>query len=219
MDFVAEMKEKLGFVTEELNMGGGFGIWYTDEDKKISPEGYGEYLEALISAVKARALEKGLKLPYLLVDPGRSIVGGAGITLYTVGAVKEIPGVKKYVAIDGGMFDNPRYALYQAKYTPVLASRAGEAAAELVSIAGKCCESGDLIAVNVPLPKAETGDILAILSTGAYNYSMAMNYNRNLIPPCVLVREGKADYIVRPQTYEDLTRNDVVPDFLAQTDK
>lgn len=219
MDFAAEMKEKLGFVTEELNMGGGFGIWYTDEDKKISPEGYGEYLEALISAVKARALEKGLKLPYLLVEPGRSIVGEAGITLYTVGAVKEIPGVKKYVAIDGGMFDNPRYALYQAKYTPVLASRAGEAAAELVSIAGKCCESGDLIAVNVPLPKAETGDILAILSTGAYNYSMAMNYNRNLIPPCVLVREGKADYIVRPQTYEDLTRNDVVPDFLAQTDK
>ena len=219
MDFAAEMKEKLGFVTEELNMGGGFGIWYTDEDKKISPEGYGEYLEALISAVKARALEKGLKLPYLLVEPGRSTVGEAGITLYTVGAVKEIPGVKKYVAIDGGMFDNPRYALYQAKYTPVLASRAGEAAAELVSIAGKCCESGDLIAVNVPLPKAETGDILAILSTGAYNYSMAMNYNRNLIPPCVLVREGKADYIVRPQTYEDLTRNDVVPDFLAQTDK
>lgn len=214
MDFAAEIKQKLGFVTEELNMGGGFGIWYTDEDKKISPEGYGEYLKALIDTIKSKAKEKKLKLPYLVVEPGRSIVGEAGITLYTVGTIKEIPGVKKYVAVDGGMFDNPRYALYQAKYTPVLASRAAEKATEVVSVAGKCCESGDLIAVNVNLPKAESGDILAILSTGAYNYSMAMNYNRNLIPPCILVREGWADYIVKPQTYEDLTRNDAVPDSL-----
>lgn len=212
--FAAEIKQKLGFVTEELNMGGGFGIWYTDEDKKISPEGYGEYLKALIDTIKSKAKEKKLKLPYLVVEPGRSIVGEAGITLYTVGTIKEIPGVKKYVAVDGGMFDNPRYALYQAKYTPVLASRAAEKATEVVSVAGKCCESGDLIAVNVNLPKAESGDILAILSTGAYNYSMAMNYNRNLIPPCILVREGRADYIVKPQTYEDLTRNDAVPDSL-----
>ena len=211
MDFAAEIKQKLGFVTEELNMGGGFGIWYTDEDKKISPEGYGEYLKALIDTIKSKAKEKKLKLPYLVVEPGRSIVGEAGITLYTVGTIKEIPGVKKYVAVDGGMFDNPRYALYQAKYTPVLAA---EKATEVVSVAGKCCESGDLIAVNVNLPKAESGDILAILSTGAYNYSMAMNYNRNLIPPCILVREGRADYIVKPQTYEDLTRNDAVPDSL-----
>ena len=214
MDFAAEIKQKLGFVTEELNMGGGFGIWYTDEDKKISPEGYGEYLKALIDTINSKAKEKKLKLPYLVVEPGRSIVGEAGITLYTVGTIKEIPGVKKYVAVDGGMFDNPRYALYQAKYTPVLASRAAEKATEVVSVAGKCCESGDLIAVNVNLPKAESGDILAILSTGAYNYSMAMNYNRNLIPPCILVREGRADYIVKPQTYEDLTRNDAVPDSL-----
>ena len=214
MDFAAEIKQKLGFVTEELNMGGGFGIWYTDEDKKISPEGYGEYLKALIDTIKSKAKEKKLKLPYLVVEPGRSIVGEAGITLYTVGTIKEIPGVKKYVAVDGGMFDNPRYALYQAKYTPVLESRAAEKATEVVSVAGKCCESGDLIAVNVNLPKAESGDILAILSTGAYNYSMAMNYNRNLIPPCILVREGRADYIVKPQTYEDLTRNDAVPDSL-----
>lgn len=215
MDFAAEMKQKFGFVTEELNMGGGFGIWYTDEDRKISPEGYAEYLEALIDAVKRKATEKNLKRPYLLVEPGRSIVGEAGITLYTVGAVKQIPGVKTYVAVDGGMFDNPRYALYQAKYTPVLASRAAEPATEIFSVAGKCCESGDLIAVNVNLPKVEAGDVLAILSTGAYNYSMAMNYNRNLIPPCVLVREGKAEYIVKPQTYADLTRNDVIPDRLA----
>lgn len=216
MDFAADMKDKLGFEAETLNLGGGFGIWYTDEDRKISPEGYAEYLEALINEVEAKASEKGMKLPFLLIEPGRSIVGEAGVTLYTVGAIKDIPGVKKYVAIDGGMFDNPRYALYQSKYTPILANRATEEATEIVSIAGKCCESGDLIAVNVALPKAKSGDILAILSTGAYNYSMAMNYNRNMIPPCVLVNEGEAEYIVRPQSYEDINRNDVIPSRLAK---
>ena len=138
----------------------------------------------------------------------------AGVTLYTVGAIKDIPGIKKYVAVDGGMFDNPRYALYQSKYTVLLANRANEECTEKVSIAGKCCESGDLIAVNVPLPAANTGDILAVLTTGAYNYSMASNYNRNFIPAAVLVNEGKAEYIIRPQTYEDLVRNDDLPDRL-----
>lgn len=216
MNFAAEMKEKHNFTLSTLNLGGGYGVWYTDEDKKIQPEGYAEYIEALIEAVKIKANEKNMPLPYLLIEPGRSIVGEAGITLYTVGAIKDIPGVKKYVAVDGGMFDNPRYALYQSKYTPVLANRASEDATEIVSIAGKCCESGDLIAVNVALPKANSGDILAVLSTGAYNYSMAMNYNRNLIPPCVLVNEGQAEYIVRPQTYEDLVRNDVIPHRLSK---
>ena len=211
MDFAAEMKDKLGFVMETLNLGGGFGIWYTDEDRKIPPEGYAEYVEALLEEVKTKASEKTLKLPFIVLEPGRSIVGEAGVTLYTVGAIKEIPGVKKYVAVDGGMFDNPRYALYESKYTPILANRANEEATEIVTIAGKCCESGDIIAANVSLPKAETGDILAVLSTGAYNYSMAMNYNRNKIPPCILVNEGKAEYIVRPQTYEDIIRNDVIP--------
>ena len=177
----------------------------------ISAEGSAEYLEALIAAVKEKAKEKDLPLPYLLIEPGRSIVGEAGVTLYTVGAIKDIPGVKKYVAIDGGMFDNPRYALYESKYTVMLANRANEECTEIVSIAGKCCESGDIIAVNVPLPKAESGDIVAVLSTGAYNYSMAMNYNRNKIPPCVLVNEGKGEYIVQPQTYADIARNDVIP--------
>ena len=214
MDFIAKMKESLDFTTEKLNLGGGYGIWYTDEDKKISPEGYAEYLIALINEVKIKAKEKSLKLPYLLIEPGRSIVGEAGITLYTIGTIKEIPGVKKYVAVDGGMFDNPRYALYQSKYTPVLANRANETPSEIVTIAGKCCESGDLIAVNVSLPSAKSGDILAILSTGAYNYSMAMNYNRNKIPPCVLVKDGVAEYIVKQQTYEDIVRNDVIPDRL-----
>ncbi|MBQ4270085.1 MAG: diaminopimelate decarboxylase [Clostridia bacterium] len=216
MDFAAKMKEKLQFEPTKLNLGGGYGIWYTDEDRKLSPEGYAEYLVALITAVKEKAAKYGLKLPFLLIEPGRSIVGEAGVTLYTVGTIKDIPGVKKYVAVDGGMFDNPRYALYESKYTPILANRATETATEIVTIAGKCCESGDLIAVNVPLPKAESGDILAVLSTGAYNYSMAMNYNRNLIPPCVLVCDGKAEYIVKPQSYEDLNRNDVIPSRLQK---
>ncbi len=219
MEFASQMREKLNFTLETLNLGGGFGIWYTDEDRKISPEGYAEYLEALIEAVQTKAKEKNLALPYILIEPGRSIVGEAGVTLYTVGAIKDIPGVKKYVAIDGGMFDNPRYALYQSKYTPILANRANEEGTEIVSIAGKCCESGDIIAVNVTLPKAQAGDILAVLSTGAYNYSMAMNYNRNKIPPCVLVNEGQAEYIVLPQTYEDIIRNDVVPNRLSKKTK
>ena len=196
MCFISQMREKLAFVPTKINLGGGYGIWYTDEDRKLSAVGYAEYVETLISALKAKAEEYTLPLPYLLIEPGRSIVGEAGITLYTVGAIKDIPAVKKYVAVDGGMFDNPRYALYEAKYSALLANRANEQATEIVSIAGKCCESGDIIAV---------------LSTGAYNYSMAMNYNRNKIPPCVLVKDGQAEYIVKPQSYADLTRNDVIP--------
>ena len=219
MDFAAEMKKTLNFTLKTLNMGGGFGIWYTDEDRKMPPEGYAEYLIALLDAVKTKATQYGMDLPYVLLEPGRSIIGEAGITLYTVGAIKDIPAVKKYLAIDGGMFDNPRYALYESKYTPILANRAAEEPTEIVSIAGKCCESGDLIAVNVNLPKAESGDILAILSTGAYNYSMAMNYNRNKIPPCVLVKDGKGEYIVKPQTYEDIARNDVIPTRLSKKTK
>ena len=211
MEFMSAMQKTLNFTPDTLNLGGGFGVWYTNEDRKIPAEGYAEYVQALVEAVKTCAKKYTLPLPFLLIEPGRSIVAEAGITLYTVGAIKDIPGVKKYVAIDGGMFDNPRYALYQSKYTAVLANRAAEEPTEIVSIAGKCCESGDIIAVNVPLPKSQSGDIIAVLSTGAYNYSMAMNYNRNKIPPCVLVNNGQAEYIVRPQSYEDLTRNDVIP--------
>lgn len=212
--FISQMKKEHGFVADVLNLGGGYGIWYTDEDAKISCEGYADYLRAVIAELKAKADEYGVRRPFLVIEPGRSIVGEAGITLYTVGAIKDIPGVKKYIAVDGGMFESPRYALYQAKYTPVLANRAGEPATETVTIAGKCCESGDIICANVQLPQANSGDLLAVLSTGAYNYSMASNYNRNAIPPVVLVDHGRAEYIVKPQDYEDIVRNDVIPDHL-----
>ena len=212
--FMADVKKSLGFEAEVLNMGGGFGIWYTDEDEKIDAEGYRGYLRALLSAVKSGCAAHELKLPFVNIEPGRSVVGEAGITLYTVGAIKDIPGIRKYLAVDGGMFDNPRFALYQSKYTAVLANRADEKPAEIVAIAGKCCESGDLIGTEFNLPKANLGDIVAVLSTGAYNYSMASNYNRNFIPAAVLVKDGKAEYIVKPQTYEDLVRNDVIPDRL-----
>lgn len=216
MDFAADIKEKTGFEIKELNLGGGFGVWYNDEDPKFKPEDYADYVKALIVAIKDKAKKLELTEPFLLLEPGRSIIAEAGITLYTVGAIKDIAGVKKYVAVDGGMFDNPRYALYQSKYTALLANRAAEPATEKVSIAGKCCESGDLIAVDVALPKANSGDVLAVLTTGAYNYSMASNYNRNFIPPAILVNCGKAEYIIKPQSYEDLTRNDCIPERLKK---
>lgn len=216
LDFSSTIKKELGFEASIINLGGGFGVWYADDDPKLKLNDYNDYLKAVISAVKRKVKEHSLKEPYLLIEPGRSIIAEAGITLYTVGAIKNIPGIKKYVAIDGGMFESPRYALYQSKYTVFLANRANEPCTEKVSIAGKCCESGDLIAVDVPLPEAKSGDILAVLTTGAYHYSMASNYNRNFIPAAILVNEGKADYILKPQTYEDLVRNDLIPERLTK---
>ena len=214
LQFIANIKEQYQFEASVLNLGGGYGIWYTDEDAKIDINSYAKYLETTITQLKKKAREYGVKEPFLLIEPGRSIVGEAGITLYTVGNIKEIPNVKKYIAVDGGMFDNPRYALYQAKYTARIANRAEEKAVEIVSLAGKCCESGDIICADIPLAKANIGDIIAVLSTGAYNYAMASNYNRNLIPPVVLVKNGRANYIVKPQTFADIISNDVLPTYL-----
>ena len=214
LNFIADMKDKHGFEAEVLNLGGGFGIWYNDEDPKLGLNDYRDYLKHIIDIIELKTEKLHLKKPYLLIEPGRSIVGEAGITLYTVGAIKDIVGIKKYVAVDGGMFENPRYALYQSKYTALLANRANAQCTEKVTIAGKCCESGDILAADVALPAANSGDILAMLSTGAYNYSMASNYNRNFIPPAILVDDGKAEYIIKPQTYEDIVRNDEVPEHL-----
>jgi len=147
-------------------------------------------------------------LPKMVIEPGRAVVAHAGVTLYTVGSIKDIPSVRKYVCVDGGMCDNPRYALYQADYTAVIAARANEAASERVTIAGRCCESGDLLQENTPLQPCEVGDVLAVLCTGAYNYSMSSHYNRYPKPPVVMVREGEPFVAVKGETYDDLLRHD-----------
>lgn len=212
-DYIVHVKDRFGFVTEVLNMGGGFGVWYTDEDPAFSVDEYALYVKNIADTLNDCILKKGIQKPYLVLEPGRSIVGEAGITLYSVGMIKDIKGVKKYVCIDGGMGDNPRFALYQAKYSAILANRANDEATEEVTLAGKCCESGDIVA-TVTLPKAKRGDIVAVFTTGAYNYSMASNYNRNPIPAVVLVKDGNADYIVRPQSVEDIMSRDVTPEWI-----
>ena len=147
--------------------------------------------------------------PFMMLEPGRSIVGPYGVTLYTVGAIKEIPGVRIYAAVDGGMTDNPRYALYQSEYEALAANKAADPKTMTVTLAGKCCESGDLLGEGMPVQQLESGDIVAVLSTGAYNYSMASNYNRLCRPAVVLVRECASRLIVRRETMEDLIRCDL----------
>ena len=210
-DFIKKLQED-GISVDVLNLGGGFGVHYTEEDHKYNVREYCDYVKLLTQTLSDCVERKGIKKPEFIIEPGRAIVGEAGVTLYTVGAIKDIPGVRKYVAIDGGMTDNIRPALYEAKYEAVLANRANEKPEEVVTIAGKCCESGDIIIKDIALPKVRRGDLLAVFTTGAYCYSMASNYNRNTIPPVVFVRGGKSGYAVRPQTYEDLTRLDAIPD-------
>lgn len=206
MGFLGQIKAETGVELPELNLGGGFGILYTDEDEPVP---FGDYMEPVSRAVKASAEKLGLSQPFVLIEPGRSIVGEAGTTLYTVGSVKEIPDIRIYVSVDGGMGDNPRYILYQAKYDMILANRVNEPATETVTVAGRCCESGDLLGENVPLAPAKPGDLLAVFATGAYNYSMASRYNRVGIPPVVMVKDGASRVIVRGETLEDLVRNDL----------
>ncbi len=168
-----------------------------------------------MGAVLTKAAEYDIPAPKVVVEPGRSISGPAGSTLYTVGAVKEIPGIRKYIAVDGGMGDNPRPALYQSRYEACLTNKANRTAVETVSVAGKCCESGDMLIWDVKLPAATPGDILAVSCTGAYNYSMSMNYNRLPRPAMVLVSGGRAELINHRESYEDLIRNDIIPGRLA----
>ena len=206
IDFMAKIKSELGAVISELNLGGGFGITYTSDDEPVP---YENYMDKVSVAVKAKCAEHGLPVPFIYIEPGRSVVGEAGITLYTVGGKKEIPNVRTYVSIDGGMTDNIRYALYQSAYTVVNASKADKPADEIVTIAGKCCESGDLVQEHTKVADVQVGDILAVLSTGAYNYSMASNYNRIPRPAIVMVKDGKSRVIVKRESYEDIVRNDV----------
>ncbi|MBQ3044584.1 MAG: diaminopimelate decarboxylase [Clostridia bacterium] len=206
LNLYKQIKDETGYEFDELNLGGGFGIKYLESEQ---PKPYAEYMKNVSAVVRARCEELGLKMPFVLIEPGRSVVGAAGITLYTVGAVKDIPDIRTYVSIDGGMADNPRYALYNADYEVVCANKAAEERSETVTVAGKCCESGDLIQENTKLQKVEPGDILAVLSTGAYNYSMASNYNRIPRPPVVMVKDGVSRVVVKRETYEKITENDI----------
>ena len=206
LNFIKTLSDELSIEIEELNLGGGFGIKYVDSD---SPKPFEKYIEAVSNKVKATCDELNIKVPFVSVEPGRSIVGEAGVTLYTVGGIKNIPNVRTYLSIDGGMGDNIRYALYNSEYTVMNATRADKENKITVTVAGKCCESGDLIQENVPLPETEIGDILCVLSTGAYNYSMASNYNRIPRPAVVMVKDGSSRLIINRETYEDIIKNDI----------
>jgi diaminopimelate decarboxylase len=208
MDFIAEVKKTSGYELMELDMGGGFGIYYYPGDEPPAAE---DWAEAVMLTVESKAKESGLTTPRVIVEPGRSIAGPAGLTLYTAGTVKEVKGIRKYLAVDGGMGDNPRPALYGSKYTAIVANRANETAVEKVSIAGKCCESGDMLIWDCDLPSVAAGDIIAVFATGAYNYTMSSNYNRLPRPAMVLVNNGSADLILKRESYEDLIRNDLIP--------
>lgn len=206
INFIAEIKTKTGYEVRELNLGGGFGIKYTNED---SPVAYDKYMEMVSVKVKALCEEKNVSLPFILIEPGRSIAAPAGITLYTVGGIKNIPNIRTYVSIDGGMGDNPRYALYKSKYDAIVANKASQPKNTTVTIAGKCCESGDLIGEGMPLQQTEPGDIIAVLATGAYNYSMSSNYNRIPKPAVVFVNGNESRVVVKRETLEDIIRNDL----------
>lgn len=206
LGFLHDVKKETGVELHELNLGGGFGIRYTEDDQPIP---YSNYMESVSVAVHNCCEEYHLALPRIYMEPGRSIVGEAGLTLYTVGSIKQIPKVRTYVSVDGGMTDNPRYILYQAAYEALIANRADSPADEIVTIAGRCCESGDLIQEGTKLQHCIPGDVLAVLSTGAYNYSMASNYNRVPRPAVVFVKDGEPHLAVRRESYEDLVQNDI----------
>mgnify|MGYP000138818886 FL=1 len=206
LTFIAKIKNELGFEVKELNLGGGFGIKYTEED---APVAYEKYMEKVSAKVAEVCAEQKLTQPFILIEPGRSIAAPAGITLYTVGGKKVIPNIRTYVSVDGGMGDNPRYALYQSKYDVEVANKADLPKSEVVTVAGKCCETGDLIGEGMPIQPVEPGDILAVLATGAYNYSMSSNYNRIPKPAVVMVSGGKSRVVVKRENLEDIVRNDL----------
>lgn len=205
LQFIKELAAG-GIRITELNLGGGYGIKYTEAD---DPHPFADFIQKISAAVEQFCTANGMALPRLLIEPGRSVVAPAGLTLYTVGSVKEIPGIRTYVSVDGGMTDNPRYILYGAKYDLQIANKAAEPKTHTVTVAGKCCESGDLIQEHAALQSPAAGDILAVLATGAYNYSMASNYNRIPRPAAIMVQDGKARLIIRRESYADLLQNDL----------
>ena len=206
IEFMVQIRDVLGVTLKELNLGGGFGIKYSKTD---SPESFSEYMKAVAHQLEVTAKELEFPKPLIYIEPGRAIVGAECATLYTVGSVKEIPGIRTYVSVDGGMGDNPRYILYASPYEAVCANKASEPRSCVVTIAGRCCESGDLIQEHTRLQQVSAGDIIAVLSTGAYNYSMASNYNRYPRPAVVMVSNGEPRVIIKRETYEDIIQNDI----------
>ena len=206
MNFYKKIKDELSLELKALNLGGGFAIKYLESDEHFA---YEMYMKEVADVIKDFCKENDILEPMILIEPGRSIVGAAGITLYKVGAVKEIENIRNYVTIDGGMGDNPRYALYQSDYKVVVANKADKECNYTATIAGKCCESGDLIQENVKIAKPEKGDTLAVLSTGAYNYSMASNYNRIPRPEMIMIKDKTPYTIIKRETYEDIVKNDI----------
>lgn len=204
--FASQMKKEIGFHAKEINLGGGFGVSYLESDQRFDVD---KSMEKIHKEIQKICNEFELEMPKILFEPGRSIVADAGLTLYHVNGVKRIPGGQNYVAIDGGMTDNPRYALYKSKYSVVCANKMNEEATFKCTIAGRCCESGDLIAKDVLLCESiQVDDLIAVLTTGAYNYSMASNYNRFAKPAVVMLNEKEARIVVKRETLEDLVRND-----------
>lgn len=202
-----ETKVRYDYDVKDFNMGGGFGIKYTDSDNPLK---ISEFVDSIMNRLYSYCEENSLQIPAVSMEPGRFIVGEAGIELYTIGAIKEIPNVRTYVSVDGGMTDNIRPGLYGAKYNAIIANKANEECDSIVTISGKCCESTDIIIKDLKCASPETGDILAVLSTGAYGYSMANNYNKNPIPAVVVVNGGNSRIIVKRQTYENMIMNEIL---------
>ncbi len=208
LEFISDIGAEFGYTPELLDLGGGYGVRYTEND----PEGLDieKEIRALSECLYKICESLSIPCPVILLEPGRSIVGDAGMTLYTVGSVKKITGYKNYVSVDGGMTDNPRFALYGSSYTVFNALKMNEECTLTADVVGRCCESGDIIQPSVKLPECKRGDIIAVLTTGAYNYSMASNYNRLTRPPVVMVKNDGTDYIaVKRETLENLTQNDL----------
>lgn len=211
LDKVAEIKKRFDYDIKELNLGGGFGATYIDEERKP----YAYFLAPMMERIEAFFTELGVERPAVVIEPGRSIVAEAGLSLYTIGSIKDIRDIRKYVSVDGGMTDNIRPALYQAEYEGLVANKASEPKDDKVTICGKCCESGDILIKDCMITgTAKTGDLFAMFSTGAYGFSMASNYNSNPIPAVVLVKDGKSELIVKRQSYDDIIKNQVMPEML-----
>lgn len=206
LGFAADIKKKYGYELKELSLGGGYGVRYVDSDPEID---IAENIRQVASSVKKTCEKFGLHEPKIIMEPGRSIVADAGMTLYSVGTIKEIPGYKNYISIDGGMTDNPRYALYGSQYTLFVANKMNEKADFKADVVGRCCESDDIIQPAVTLPKPKRDDIIAVCTTGAYNYSMASNYNRVCRPAVVMLNEGKSYQAVKRESLDDLIMNDL----------